>query len=214
MEPEGRGIGPPACRPAAPLPGRRGTRQLLSVAVGLILLAVATTACTSSGIPTPATPTLAITLTQMQRFFDANGGGGWMPGKLTGGIVGYADGGSFGKPCRALMGAAGTKRKIEQLYVTCITGTNASVVPQIETFLRATVQRVAPAAATWFGPALDAAVTSPTPSRAPAYRVAKGTYVSVQVAGSPGQNQTVNVEIAPEAASPLAVHAKGSAATG
>jgi hypothetical protein len=103
-------------------------------------------------IPAPPAPGLGVSLKTVEAFFDSQGGGGWIPGSITGGHVGYAAGSAQGQVCPSLISGVSD---VSRIIVGCPQALAATVMV-------ATIHRFAPGASTWATQQLSAALQSPS----------------------------------------------------
>jgi hypothetical protein len=115
-------------------------------------LAVTVAACGSSSpgatgrtLPTPG---LGANSTQVENFFEQQGGGHFQVGAITGGLIGYAIYKGVNEGCPVTLG--GTADNVNEVHLFCSSGGAITSTPeQTRSIIKATVHRFAPGVTDW-----------------------------------------------------------------
>jgi hypothetical protein len=153
-------------------------RRIPAIAT-FMLLVVALAACGGS----PATTTiptlgLGISLHHAEQFFNQQGGGGWIPGEVTGGEIGYAAGNAAGRYCPAQL--SGEVGNLNHIYVACLNQAVAKATPEeAAAIIEATVHRVVPGATDWARETMATLSSSSSTATSTYTKISGPTYLSI-----------------------------------
>lgn len=154
-------------------------RRAPITAASLVSLTVLLAACSGPSAKPIPIPNLGVSLRQAQHFFNGMGGGGWKPGALTGGVVGYAAGDGQGHYCDVQL--SGRVVALNYVLVGCLpSGASKSTPQQAATVIDATVHRFAPAASKWAQDVTAGLVANPSGAASSHRKTVGSTSVEIQ----------------------------------
>ncbi len=160
-------------------------------------LAVAVAACGSSSPGSTATslpsPGLGANSTQVEKFFEQQGGGHFEVGGITGGLIGYAVYKNQSEGCPVSLG--GTADNVNVIHLFCSFGGVITSTPSMaKTIIKNTVHRFAPGATDWSAQVVERDLAGTT-----SHDDKKVTgKISVEITRAAGPSGELNVNIEPQ----------------